>query len=75
MERIVPGTYTTHTTFGPFRPSVSRVVGGLEQLLTAWRFRRSSRQSLARLGEHHLRDIGLDRLTAGTECAKPFWRD
>ncbi len=30
------------------------------------------RRSLAKLPEHHLRDIGIDAATASTEIARPF---
>lgn len=36
--------------------------------------RHQSRQRLARLDGHLLRDIGLDAHGAAEECAKPFWR-
>ena len=31
------------------------------------------RRSLAGLGEHHLRDIGIDAATADAEASRPFW--
>ncbi|MFM7443231.1 MAG: DUF1127 domain-containing protein [Tabrizicola sp.] len=37
--------------------------------------RRRERRQLAALDLHLLRDIGLDSLTAESECAKPFWKD
>jgi uncharacterized protein YjiS (DUF1127 family) len=40
-----------------------------------WVKRHRSRQSLARLDDHMLRDIGLDRDAAQTECTKAFWQD
>ena len=36
--------------------------------------RRHESARLARLEDHLLRDIGLDRETVATECAKPFWK-
>jgi uncharacterized protein YjiS (DUF1127 family) len=51
---------------------------GLQAVLRAvqaWATRHRSRQSLARLDDHMLRDIGLDRTDARQECAKAFWQD
>lgn len=39
-----------------------------------WAERRRQRRHLGELGDHLLRDIGLDRATAAHEAAKPFWR-
>ncbi len=36
--------------------------------------RHRTRQSLARLDAHLLRDIGLDATSVAEECAKPIWR-
>ena len=65
----------------------SKVVGatgvpaGIESLLSApvqtlrvWYERASQRRRLARLEEHLLRDIGVDRLAAMEEASKPFWQ-
>jgi uncharacterized protein YjiS (DUF1127 family) len=52
--------------------------GGLASVLRAvqaWAVRHRSRQSLARLDDHMLRDIGLDRNEAQAECTKAFWQD
>lgn len=48
-------------------PSVWRMV-------TEWRRRLRSRQSLAGLSAYELRDIGLTVHDQERECAKPFWR-
>lgn len=56
-------------------PEMTSTARGLWRTLQVWSFRRRSRQMLARLNAHYLRDIGLDPLTARAECAKPFWRD
>jgi uncharacterized protein YjiS (DUF1127 family) len=42
-------------------------------VVKTWAARRHARQTLARLDDHVLRDIGLTRTTAAKECAKPFW--
>jgi uncharacterized protein YjiS (DUF1127 family) len=44
-------------------------IGGV----SAWQARARERRALAELDEHLLRDIGLDRLSAQEEAAKPFW--
>jgi uncharacterized protein YjiS (DUF1127 family) len=49
----------------------------LARLLSAVRvaaLRHRERRQLAALDPHLLRDIGLDSLTAESECAKPFWK-
>ena len=43
-------------------------------LLRLWRARSRERRHLAGLDERMLRDIGITRLDAARECAKPFWR-
>jgi uncharacterized protein YjiS (DUF1127 family) len=45
------------------------------QTLQMWYERSRQRRRLARLDEHLLRDIGVDRLVAMKEASKPFWRD
>lgn len=77
---ILPGWFGF--IFGP-APSGSQVSS---QRLTAmqqavawakmpvvWYRRWKQRLDLATLGDHMLRDIGLDREMARRECAKPFW--
>lgn len=56
------------------RPASARFAAMLG-VLSIWAFRRHSRNSLARLAPHQLRDIGLDPHAALTEAAKPFWKD
>ena len=41
--------------------------------LTHWSARRRTRLQLARLDDHLLRDVGLDRLTAHQEARRKFW--
>jgi uncharacterized protein YjiS (DUF1127 family) len=45
------------------------------QAVQTWAMRRRERQTLAKLDDHMLRDIGLSRTTAKQECAKPFWAE
>jgi uncharacterized protein YjiS (DUF1127 family) len=39
-----------------------------------WRLRRKTRATLARLDDHLLADIGLNREAAAYEAARPFWQ-
>ncbi|MBL9046630.1 MAG: DUF1127 domain-containing protein [Tabrizicola sp.] len=50
------------------------LLGRFARFLQLSAARRQSRQKLALLDEHLLRDIGLDTHCAAEECAKPFWR-
>ncbi|EBA10839.1 DUF1127 domain-containing protein [Roseobacter sp. CCS2] len=43
--------------------------------VTSWDTRRKTRRALMGLEPHLLNDIGLDRLSAQAEAAKPFWQD
>jgi len=43
-------------------------------LLACWRARVQERRLLAAFDERRLADIGITRLDASRECAKPFWR-
>lgn len=56
----------------------ARAAGGearrLAALIALWRERHSTRQHLARMSPHMLRDIGVTPGDAADEIAKPFWR-
>ena len=43
-------------------------------VLALWQQRARERHQLANLGEHMLRDLGLQSDKVEAECAKPFWR-
>jgi uncharacterized protein YjiS (DUF1127 family) len=43
-------------------------------LLACWRARAKARHLLAAFDERQLADIGITRLDASRESAKPFWR-
>jgi uncharacterized protein YjiS (DUF1127 family) len=47
----------------------------LTALVRSWRTRIRERRALAAMDERLLRDIGISRLDAARECAKPFWQD
>ncbi|MDH3703313.1 MAG: DUF1127 domain-containing protein [Alphaproteobacteria bacterium] len=64
------------TSFAAARPSQSLTewVSPLGQILGTWHRRATQRHALARLDDHLLKDIGLDRQSVAAEIAKPFWR-
>ena len=43
-------------------------------LFVCWRERAKERRLLAALDERELTDIGITRVDALRECAKPFWQ-
>ena len=47
----------------------------LARLAAGWRERARTRRALWTLGDRMLRDVGLDRVEAGREALKPFWKD
>jgi uncharacterized protein YjiS (DUF1127 family) len=50
-----------------------RVLANLEHGFTMWLHRAYSRNELRTLSDRDLRDIGLSRIDARHEHAKPFW--
>jgi uncharacterized protein YjiS (DUF1127 family) len=42
--------------------------------LGEWRARARERRQLSALSDAMLKDIGISRADASTECEKPFWR-
>lgn len=42
--------------------------------VTTWDTRYRSRKHMCKLSALHLKDIGLDPLTAAAEARKPFWQ-
>jgi uncharacterized protein YjiS (DUF1127 family) len=46
----------------------------LRARVSAWLNLRRSRAALARLDDHLLADIGLDRAYADREASRPFWQ-
>jgi uncharacterized protein YjiS (DUF1127 family) len=45
------------------------------RIVWPWFTRVKSRQALAMLSDHMLRDIGLTRADVERELMRPFWRD
>lgn len=69
---------TSHSKSAPFgaaRFARAGLVNGLVQLVATWRGRSKARRALARLDDHLLHDIGLDRLSARDEATRRFWQD
>lgn len=66
----MPRTHIRHLSL----QSRSGLLQRLARFLQVVAARRQSRQRLARLDGHLLRDIGLDAHDAAEESAKPFWR-
>lgn len=61
-------TFATNFTFD--RDSV---LLRLARVIYQWQARAEQRQALAELDDRMLRDIGVDRVSANLEAAKPFW--
>ncbi len=54
--------------------ATARGASRLAELLFEWRERAWQRQTLGKLSDHMLRDIGISRVDAAREASKPFWR-
>ena len=79
----VPTTRPMHFTdlFAEFaglflrpRISVLPALRHLSVMMGEWRRRARSRRELLALNDHMLKDIGITRIDAQYEAAKPFWR-
>jgi uncharacterized protein YjiS (DUF1127 family) len=58
----------------PLGRALLRVLVAATRPLTVWQRRMRDRDSLQRLPDYLLRDIGLDLEDARREAGKPFWR-
>lgn len=47
---------------------------GFWRIFVVWYERHRQRRRLTELDDFMLRDIGVDRATAGQEARKPFWQ-
>lgn len=56
-----------------FRRAMMTLAHALDVLLI-WQQRHRERRSLAMLGEHMLKDIGVSRADIEVEMSKKFWR-
>jgi uncharacterized protein YjiS (DUF1127 family) len=54
-------------------PNKLRALAHLERSFSMWLHRVYSRNELRTLSDRDLRDIGLSRIDARREYAKPFW--
>lgn len=59
----------------PSLPLLARWSVAFAVTATKWDARNRSRKHLKRLGPQHLRDIGIDPITAQSEAKKSFWQD
>ena len=62
-------TSSSHTA-----PTRHRLLVDFVAVLEHWVERRRERRALLRLSDGMLKDIGISRLDAEQEFAKPFWR-
>jgi len=69
MSSAAAYALTTHPL-----PPVSRLLLRLTLVAVTWEMRSRTRNSLGKLTDHMLIDIGLDPWSAGIEADKPFWR-
>jgi uncharacterized protein YjiS (DUF1127 family) len=67
---------TSDTAFERYQgvAALPGLVGRIAARLSCWRDRIRGRRQLAGLDARALADIGITRLDAARECAKPFWR-
>jgi uncharacterized protein YjiS (DUF1127 family) len=52
-----------------------RAIRRIPQIISRWLMRVESRNALATLSDHVLRDIGLTRNDVDRQLLKPFWRE
>jgi len=74
MADLTTGIMTARDAGATAARGGRRVLAGLWRVLLLWHRRARQRRDLAGLDEHLLRDIGVDRLVAGQEARKRFWR-
>lgn len=72
---------TVQTPIASFREHRVGIAGSLKQAVSTvfgaillWQERAAQRAHLSALGDHMLKDIGIARVDASREVAKPFWR-
>jgi uncharacterized protein YjiS (DUF1127 family) len=69
-ETIIPAPFQA----GAIMSAVATATLRAACTVQAWRARARQRQVLATLDDRMLKDIGINRMTARREVAKPFWR-
>ncbi len=55
-------------------PLLARLALNFAEIVTLWDMKRRTRKALARLDDHLLQDIGIERDAALTEARRPFWQ-
>lgn len=55
-------------------PSAQQILIRVSDAIFTWEDRSRERRHLGALDDRLLHDIGVDRASANTEAAKPFWR-
>lgn len=61
-------------TFAPAAIEVSSPFAAAYSVFTTWMERHEQRARLADMDDRILRDMGMDKVDALNEAAKPFWR-
>ncbi|MEM7222120.1 MAG: DUF1127 domain-containing protein [Pseudomonadota bacterium] len=69
-----PTTQTARPVFKGFAQLLVSVAAGIGRTLMDWQARSSDRAHLQELPDYMLKDMGLTRVDADRESAKPFWR-
>jgi len=57
-----------------FVGTIARQLARVTDVVLLWQQRAAERTHLARLSDHHLKDIGMNRAAVEQEVSKPFWR-
>lgn len=61
-------------TFAPASFEVSSPISAAYRVVATWMQRHEQRSRLVEMDSRMLRDMGLDKVDALNEAAKPFWR-
>jgi uncharacterized protein YjiS (DUF1127 family) len=75
MTQITETQVTHKSSAAGMAAGADRSLSAAWQTMKVWYERSKQRRHLLELDDYLLRDIGLDRITAIREAAKPFWRD
>ncbi len=74
LERLLPPEAPRPERAARFHTILGRTLARLVKRVIAWYRGRRDRQLLASLDDQMLRDIGIDRATAGSDSTTSFWR-
>jgi uncharacterized protein YjiS (DUF1127 family) len=73
---MVMSNYHVQSLHGPvLRPRVGNPVKQLVATISRWQQRYELRRHLQEMDQRLLEDIGLSRVEARLEAAKPFWKN